>query len=323
MADEVVAEAQMESTHALARRMVERGKIALESPNGIPITVIAADRLSSALVRFGRPWVNQPGRSFTMTFVTVIPESVADDEVVNGWLQMIAGLAALDALEGAIDDAGARPFNPDCGFQIKWPNDIYCHGLKIGATATEVLPLPASAPAVGSASADGTSDRSASDGGAPDDGAASIGGSAAPGNAASDDAAVIAEPRMAVVFSVGLNLDMPAASLPTAQATSLQMHVGPLPPVTQLRDMIAARLVESLRSRLTTFVAMPLIQASRLRSEMRHVCWMMGRTVHAQLIDGTAVRGEVLALNDDASLSIRTADGDVRALLSSEVSLLD
>ncbi|NEG90186.1 biotin--acetyl-CoA-carboxylase ligase [Bifidobacterium aerophilum] len=300
IADKVVAEAELGSTHALARDMVSSGDIARTSPHGIPITVCAADRLTNALVRFGRTWVNQSGNSFTMTFVVVIPESVADDEVVNGWLPMIAGLSALDALEGAIDEADARPFNPECGFQLKWPNDIYCHGLKIGVTATEVLPLPDAA---------GTRDEA--------------GESSEVGPAAPDAEADPVDGDMAVVFSVGINLTMPASSLPTAQATSLQMHVGPLPPVSELRDMIAERMVDSLRARLTALVAMPMIQASRLRSEMRHVCWMMGRTVHAQLIDGSAVRGEVVALNDDASLSIRTADGETRALLSSEVSLLD
>ncbi|WP_239519351.1 biotin--[acetyl-CoA-carboxylase] ligase [Bifidobacterium ramosum] len=285
VADKVVAEAAVESTHALARRMIEHNEIALQSPHGIPITVLMADQLAKALVRFGRTWVTLPGRSFTATCVAVIPESVADDELVNGWLQMIAGLATLDALEGTIDAAGARPFDPECGFQIKWPNDIYCHGLKIGATVTEVLPLGESASA-----AVATDGRPAS---------------------------------MAVVFSVGVNLNMPADRLPTAQATSLQMHFGPLPSVAELRDMIASRLVESLRSRLAALVAMPMIQAGRLRSEMRHVCWMMGRTIHAQLIDGSSVRGEVIALNDDASLSVRTLDGGTRALLSSEVSLLD
>ena len=49
---------------------------------------------------------------------------------------------------------------------------------------------------------------------------------------------------------------------------------------------------------------------------------MMGRTVDAQLIDGSAVHGEVVALNDDASISVRGEGGEVRALLASEVGLL-
>ncbi|PLS29603.1 biotin-(acetyl-CoA carboxylase) ligase domain-containing protein [Bifidobacterium parmae] len=274
-ADKVVSVADMDSTHAEARRMLGRGEVVLERGEGeLPVTVITADYLSNALVRFGRQWIMAPGKSLAATFVSVIPESVADDEMVNGWLAMIAELSLLDALEGAVDDCGARPYDDECGFQLKWPNDLYCHGLKLGGTVAEVMPLH----------------------GDPD--------------------------RRAIVFSAGLNLFMPADHLPTAQATSLQMNVGPLPPVDELRDLIIARYVESMRSRLEAFIAAPLVQAGRLRAEMRHVCWMMGRTVDAQLIDGSAVHGEVVALNDDASISVRTRDGAVRALLASEVGLL-
>ena len=88
-----------------------------------------------------------------------------------------------------------------------------------------------------------------------------------------------------MIFSVGVNLSVPADRLPTPESTSLRMHVAPLPPTAELIDMIAARLVASLRTRLEAFVQMPLIQSSRLRSEMHHVCWMMGRQIDAQLID--------------------------------------
>lgn len=240
----------------------------------LPVTVIVADYLSNALVRFGRPWITVPGKSLTATAVVPLPAEVVEDELFNGWLAMIAELAALDALEGEIDDCGARPYDEDCGFKLKWPNDIYCHGLKIGGTVTEIMAVPG------------------------------------------DDSI------RAVAFSFGANLLVPADRLPTAQATSLQMNVGPLPGIEALRDGIVARFVESLRGRLEAFVASPLVQAGRLRSEMRHVCWMMGREIEAQLIDGSAVRGVVVALNDDASISVRTPDGDTRALLSSEVGLL-
>lgn len=274
VADKVVSLAESGSTHADARGMIERHEIALDGGGRLPVTVIAADYLSNALVRFGRQWITAPGKSLTVTFVSVIPSAVADDEMVNGWLAMLAGLSTLDALEGAIDACGARPFEEDCGFRLKWPNDVYCHGLKLGGTVAEVQPLP-------------------------------------------DDFT-----RRALVVSVGLNLTMPADHLPTPQATSLQMNVGPLPPVDDLRDMIVSRYVVSLRERLGAFVEAPGAEAGRMRTEMRHVCWMMGRVVDAQLIDGTAVHGEVVALNDDASISVRTDGGDVRALLASEVGLL-
>ena len=125
-----------------------------------------------------------------------------------------------------------------------------------------------------------------------------------------------------MIFSVGVNLSVPADRLPTPESTSLRMHVAPLPPTAELIDMIAARLVASLRTRLEAFVQMPLIQSSRLRSEMRHVCWMMGRQIDAQLIDGRTIAGEVVSLNDDASISVRTASGETERLSTGDIGLM-
>lgn len=273
VAGTVAAYERIDSTHAEARRLIRRHDIAYDE-DGVAITVVAAGALDDPRGRLGRPWASVPGDSFAMSFVAEIPESVATDDAVNGWLSMIAGLAALDAIEGSLDECGAVPFNPDCGFNLKWPNDIYCHGLKLGGTFTQVASAPDS------------------------------------------------HGDVAVVFSVGLNLSVSADRLPTSNSTSLQMHVAPLPDTDELIDMIAARLAVSLRARLESFVQMPLVQSSRLRSEMRHVCWMMGRSVDAQLIDGREVAGTVVSLNDDASLSVLTSDGDVIRLSTGDVGLM-
>ncbi|KAB7791112.1 biotin--[acetyl-CoA-carboxylase] ligase [Bifidobacterium leontopitheci] len=274
VAGKVAAYERIDSTHAEARRLIRQHDIAHDENGGIAITVVAAGALDDPRGRLGRPWASVPGDSFAMSFIAEIPESIATDDAVNGWLSMIAGLAALDAIEGSLDECGAVPFDPDCGFKLKWPNDIYCHGLKLGGTFTQVSSPPDS------------------------------------------------HGDVAVVFSVGLNLSVPADRLPTPRSTSLQMHVTPLPATVDLIDMIAARLAVSLRNRLEAFVQMPLIQSSRLRSEMRHVCWMMGRPVNAQLIDGREVSGTVVSLNDDASISVRTGSGDVVRLSTGDVGLM-
>lgn len=273
-ADEVAAYERIDSTHAKARRLIERGRFARNDDGGIAITVVAAGAMDDARGRLGRPWACVPGHSFAISFIVTIPESVATDDAVNGWMSMIAGLATLDAIEGTLDECGAVPFDPECGFHLKWPNDIYCHGLKLGSTFTQVASPP---------------DRHGD---------------------------------VAVIFSVGVNLSVPADRLPTPESTSLRMHVAPLPPTAELIDMIAARLVASLRTRLEAFVQMPLIQSSRLRSEMHHVCWMMGRQIDAQLIDGRTIAGKVVSLNDDASISVRTASGETERLSTGDIGLM-
>ena len=130
-ADEVAAYERIDSTHAKARRLIERGRFARNDDGGIAITVVAAGAMDDARGRLGRPWACVPGHSFAISFIVTIPESVATDDAVNGWMSMIAGLATLDAIEGTLDECGAVPFDPECGFHLKWPNDIYWKDKKI------------------------------------------------------------------------------------------------------------------------------------------------------------------------------------------------
>ena len=77
--------------------------------------MVAAGAMDDARGRLGRPWACVPGHSFAISFIVTIPESVATDDAVNGWMSMIAGLATLDAIEGTLDECGAVPFDPTAG----------------------------------------------------------------------------------------------------------------------------------------------------------------------------------------------------------------
>ena len=81
-----------------------------------------------------------------MSYAVRIPRAIATDESVNGWLQMIAGLVTLDALNGMIEEYGAAPNQPDCSLELKWPNDVFCHGLKLGGLLSELVIPPSSVP---------------------------------------------------------------------------------------------------------------------------------------------------------------------------------
>ena len=103
--------------------------------------MIAADYQTGGHGRLGRAWVNRPGESFTVSFVTVMPADVVADDTVNGWLPTLAGLASRDAIRSAVFSSGARPRQQDCTLAIKWPNDIFCHGLKLGGILVQLVPL--------------------------------------------------------------------------------------------------------------------------------------------------------------------------------------
>lgn len=146
VANHVVAVDETDSTNALAAQMISDGSLTLpERANGeLSVAVVAADRQTAGRGRNGHKWVSQPGRCSTMSYAVRIPRAIAADESVNGWLQMIAGLVTLDALNGMIEEYGAAPNQPDCLLELKWPNDVFCHGLKLGGLLSELVIPPSS-----------------------------------------------------------------------------------------------------------------------------------------------------------------------------------
>ena len=142
-ADRLITLAEVDSTNVLAGEMLKDGRIGGDPDDDGKIAVIAADYQTGGHGRLGRAWVNRPGESFTVSFVTVMPADVVADETVNGWLPTLAGLASRDAIRSAVLSSGARPRQQDCTLSIKWPNDIFCHGLKLGGILVQLVPLDA------------------------------------------------------------------------------------------------------------------------------------------------------------------------------------
>lgn len=310
-ADTVLWFAAVDSTNIVARRMLADGtwpagganragaarrdgtaaRGGAAAPSAPPVAVVVADEQTAGRGRLGRQWVSRPGESSMVSYATVLPSRIATDPQVNGWLQMTAGLATLDALRGACRDAGAAGLHGGpCGMALKWPNDVFCHDHKLGGILAELVALP---PAEGGPDAPGGSPGETFDG-----------------------------PPIGVVFGVGLNLGIPADRLPTPLSTSLQLHRGPLPAPDAMRDMIAARTAASLRARLAAFIADPREAARRAHEETRAVCWTLGRRVEARLAEGGTIRGEALALNPDASLTVLADDGARHIVHTGDVGVL-
>ena len=104
-----------------------------------PDLVIVADSQSRGHGRLGRRWVEHPGKSLMASFVGSMPWSVVSDASVNGWIPLAAGLAALDATADVVRDCGARPTHKPCDMAVKWPNDIFCDGLKLGGILVQIV----------------------------------------------------------------------------------------------------------------------------------------------------------------------------------------
>lgn len=256
------------------------------------VCAIIANNQSAGRGRLGRKWVSESGQSFLASYGAVLPKSVVMDSKYNGWLPMIAGLCARDALIGALKDVGARKIgeisevgeaskigeveSKICDFgqeiKIKWPNDIFIGDCKEGGILTEIAAL------------------------------------------ANHD---FSQQNIGVIFGIGLNLNVSKSNLPIEKATSLQMHYANLPNAMQLRDIIAKRLAQNLNSRLASFVQNPAASALCVRKEVSAVCWTLGRKVsvyapdvNSELNNSECVEGVAQSITDDASLLILKDSGE-------------
>jgi BirA family biotin operon repressor/biotin-[acetyl-CoA-carboxylase] ligase len=112
-ADNVVFISLIDSTHAMAIRLIEQAETEELEPD---TTVIVAGRQSRGVGRRERRWESPSGG----LYFNWVSSGVARDTIAR--LPMLAAVAARDAVAGlGIEAAG-----------IKWPNDIVVSGKKLG-----------------------------------------------------------------------------------------------------------------------------------------------------------------------------------------------
>ncbi|WP_314686135.1 biotin--[acetyl-CoA-carboxylase] ligase [uncultured Bifidobacterium sp.] len=285
---------RVDSTNVVARRILERmvassgdGLVLSSDREPVPMTVVGADGQTRGHGRLGRVWSSGAG-SFMISFAAVMPRRPLVDPTVNGWLPLAAGLSTIEALEDSLKDHGAAPTHPGCSLALKWPNDVFCDGLKLGGILVElVLPEPA--------------------------------------DSVRDDAVVARlrekTDRAGIVIGVGLNLDVDRGTLPDT-ATSLQWHRADLPPFDDLRDAVASRLASRLGIWLPVFAAAPERTSARLRERAAEACWTLGRRVVVRPVAGDSVVGTAEGLNADASLMVRDERGIGHVIRTGDVGIL-
>ena len=305
-ADQVIALDSVGSTNTYAAELVRKGALfGSTSRDGLDgcdgrdwtgreIVAICADEQTAGRGRLDHQWTSAVGESFIVSLVATVPASIVRDTSVNGWLQMIAGLAVRDAVAGVVIDFDGTL---DGKIELKWPNDIFVGGKKLGGVLAEMVPL------AGTSAAE-----------EPD----MDGGSA--GSAGSEEGA--SKERVGIVFGIGLNLDVPESRLPSAQATSMQLVATGMPDTSILRDAIAARLVEGLRKRLTAFEENPHGEAESALKEMTAACWTIGKPCEAHFVDGGSLHGTALWINRDASITIKDENGDMHVVHTADVGVL-
>ena len=163
-ADQVIALDSVGSTNTYAAELVRKGALfgsarrdGLDGCDGRDwtgheIVAICADEQTAGRGRLDHQWTSAVGESFIVSLVVSVPTAIVRDTSVNGWLQMIAGCEARNAIIAAIRDCGG-PLGKDIA--LKWPNDIFVDGKKLGGVLAEMVPLAATPIADG---ATGTTD---------------------------------------------------------------------------------------------------------------------------------------------------------------------
>lgn len=105
----------VDSTNTVAKEMAAQG-----APEG---TLVLAEEQTAGRGRLGRQWLSPPRANLLFSLI-LRPEL---DAAGVFSLTMTLGLAAAEAVEGA---CGVSP-------RIKWPNDLYIRGRKLGGLLTE------------------------------------------------------------------------------------------------------------------------------------------------------------------------------------------
>lgn len=124
--------------------------------------------------------------------------------------------------------------------------------------------------------------------------------------------------RAGVVVGVGANLLVAPGRLPTASATSLQLHAQGLPAYPELRDRICADLAQGLRRQARVLCGRDPREEARLLARLNEESALRGHRVRVSRADGKfrGIAGRILAdgalevLRDDGA-TVRVTAGDV------------
>ncbi|ETY70779.1 biotin--[acetyl-CoA-carboxylase] ligase [Bifidobacterium moukalabense] len=134
-ADRVFSLDSVGSTNTYAADLVRSGELYADRRDDGEIAVVCADEQTAGRGRLDHQWTSEAGESFTVSFVVSVPTSIVRDASINGWLQMSAGLAVLEAIREACPNRSAEP-------RLKWPNDVFANGRKLGGILAEMVPIP-------------------------------------------------------------------------------------------------------------------------------------------------------------------------------------
>ena len=114
----------------------------------LPVDVVVADEQTAGRGRLDRTWQSRSGETLVASLVAAVPARMLV-ELGGGWLTSACGLTCLDGLRAVLRQSGldgtVEP--PDIEspgvslvLGLKWPNDLFCGGKKLGGILCELVP---------------------------------------------------------------------------------------------------------------------------------------------------------------------------------------
>lgn len=114
----------------------------------LPVDVVVADEQTAGRGRLDRTWQSRSGETLVASLVAAVPARMLV-ELGGGWLTSACGLACLDGLravlrqsglDGTVEPPDIESPGPSLALGLKWPNDLFCGGKKLGGILCELVP---------------------------------------------------------------------------------------------------------------------------------------------------------------------------------------
>ena len=114
----------------------------------LPVDVVVADEQTAGRGRLDRTWQSRSGETLVASLAAAVPARMLV-ELGGGWLTSACGLTCLDGLRAVLRQSGLDSTveppdiespGPSLSLGLKWPNDLFYGGKKLGGILCELVP---------------------------------------------------------------------------------------------------------------------------------------------------------------------------------------